>query len=355
MIVVLKPGAPQGVVDVLVGELQGWSLQTQTIVGRENVVIGLIGDTSSLSEDRVQELSPYIDRVLRVKKRFKRASCGFHPERTVVRVPTANGPVAIGGDGPIAVMAGPCSVESEAMILETARRVKAAGAQILRGGAYKPRTSPYDFQGYGEPALELLAAARAATGLAIVTEVMDSTDLEAIAEVADIVQIGARNMQNYALLKKVGQQPKPVLLKRAFSATIDEWLLAAEYILAAGNPNVILCERGIRTFDRTYTRNTLDLVAVPVLRSLTHLPVIVDPSHGTGLSQFVDTCSKAAVAIGTDGLMIEVHPDPSRALSDGPQCLTPDEFEAVMANLAPIARSVGRPLASQLAGGPLPH
>ncbi|BAC89682.1 3-deoxy-7-phosphoheptulonate synthase [Gloeobacter violaceus] len=344
MIVVLKPGAPQGVVDALVDQLRGWNLETQTIVGRENVVIGLIGDTSSLCDDRVQELSPFIDRVLRVKKRFKRASREFHPERTVVSVPTAGGTVEIGGEGPLVCMAGPCSVESEAMILETAHRVKAAGARILRGGAYKPRTSPYDFQGHGESALELLAAARTATGLAIVTEVMDTSDLEAIAEVADIVQVGARNMQNYSLLKKVGQQPKPVLLKRAFSATIDEWLLAAEYILAAGNPNVILCERGIRTFDRQYTRNTLDLAAVPVLRSITHLPVIVDPSHGTGLSQFVESCSKAAVAIGADGLMIEVHPDPARALSDGPQCLTPDEFDAAMANLAPIALAVGRPL-----------
>ncbi len=329
-------------VEALVEQFQSWQLETQTIVGRENIVIGLIGDTSNLADDRVQEQSPFIDRVLRVKKRFKRASREFHPEATIVQIPTAGGTIAIGGDSPLVVMAGPCSVEGEAMIVETARRVKAAGARILRGGAYKPRTSPYDFQGHGESALDLLAAAREATGLAIVTEVMDTADLDAIAAVADIVQVGARNMQNYALLKKVGSQPRPVLLKRAYSATIDEWLLAAEYILAAGNPNVILCERGIRTFDHVYTRNTLDLAAVPVLRSLTHLPVIVDPSHGTGLSQFVEATSKAAIAIGADGLMIEVHPDPARALSDGPQCLTPDEFDATMTALAPIANAVGR-------------
>jgi 3-deoxy-7-phosphoheptulonate synthase len=343
MIVVMKPGTPQEILDTLVAQLHEWHLETQTIVGRENTVIGLIGDTSSLIDDRVSELSPFIDKVLRVKKRFKRASREFHPEPTVITIQTGNGSVQIGGDAPLVVMAGPCSVENEQMIIHTAQRVKAAGAQILRGGAYKPRTSPYDFQGHGESALELLAAARAATGLAIVTEVMDTSDLDAIAEVADIVQIGARNMQNYSLLKKVGQQPRPILLKRAFSATIDEWLLAAEYLLAAGNPNVILCERGIRTFDRQYTRNTLDLSAVPVLRTLTHLPVIVDPSHGTGLSQFVESMSKASVAIGADGLMIEVHPDPSRALSDGPQCLTPDQFDAVMESLAPIAEVIGRP------------
>lgn len=343
MIVVMKSGTPQGVIEAVVEQLHGWSLETQTIVGRENTVIGLVGDTSSLADDRVQELSPFIERVLRVKKRFKRASREFHPEMTVVSVPTASGPILIGGDAPPVLMAGPCSVENESMIIETARRIQAAGARVLRGGAYKPRTSPYDFQGHGESALGLLAAAREATGLAIVTEVMDTSDLEMVAEVADIVQIGARNMQNYALLKKAGQQPRPVLLKRAFSATIDEWLLAAEYILAAGNPNVILCERGIRTFDNQYTRNTLDLVAVAVLRSLTHLPVIVDPSHGTGLSQFVEAAAKAALAIGADGLMIEVHPEPGRALSDGPQCLTPDQFDAVVNNLAPIAEVVGRP------------
>jgi 3-deoxy-7-phosphoheptulonate synthase len=228
------------------------------------------------------------------------------------------------------------------MIIETARRVKAAGAKFLRGGAYKPRTSPYAFQGHGESALGLLAAAREATGLGIITEVMDSADLEKIAEVADIIQVGARNMQNFSLLKKVGAQSKPVLLKRGMSATIDEWLMAAEYILAAGNPNLILCERGIRTFDMHYVRNTLDLSVLPVLRSLTHLPIAIDPSHGTGRAEYVPDMAKAAIAAGTDSLMIEVHPNPAKALSDGPQSLTPDRFDALMGELSTLAKAVGR-------------
>jgi 3-deoxy-7-phosphoheptulonate synthase len=228
------------------------------------------------------------------------------------------------------------------MIIETARRVKAAGAKFLRGGAYKPRTSPYAFQGHGESALGLLAAAKAATGLGIITEVMDAADLEKICEVTDIVQIGARNMHNFSLLKKVGAQDKPILLKRGMSATIEEWLMAAEYILAAGNSNVILCERGIRTFDNQYARNTLDLSAIPVLRSLTHLPIMIDPSHGTGKSEYVPAMAMAAIAGGTDSLMIEVHPNPSKALSDGPQSLTPDRFDRLMQELAVIGKAVGR-------------
>jgi 3-deoxy-7-phosphoheptulonate synthase len=233
-------------------------------------------------------------------------------------------------------------VENEAMIVETARRVKAAGAQFLRGGAYKPRTSPYAFQGHGESALDLLAAAREASGLGIITEVMDAADLEKIAEVADIIQVGARNMQNFALLKKVGAQEKPVFLKRGMSATIEEWLMAAEYILAAGNPNVILCERGIRTFDREFTRNTLDLSVLPVLHSLTHLPVAIDPSHGTGKSEYVPAMAMAAIAAGTDSLMIEVHPNPAKALSDGPQSLTPEAFDRLMQELAIVGRAMNR-------------
>jgi 3-deoxy-7-phosphoheptulonate synthase len=228
------------------------------------------------------------------------------------------------------------------MIVETARRVKAAGAQFLRGGAYKPRTSPYAFQGHGESALGLLAAAREATGLGIITEVMDTADVEKIAEVADVVQVGARNMQNFALLKKVGAQEKPVLLKRGMSATIDEWLMAAEYILAAGNPNVILCERGIRTFDQKYARNTLDLAVLPVLRSLTHLPIMIDPSHGTGRYEYVPAMSLAAIAAGADSLMIEVHPNPAKALSDGPQSLTPERFDQLMQEMAVVGKAVGR-------------
>jgi 3-deoxy-7-phosphoheptulonate synthase len=233
-------------------------------------------------------------------------------------------------------------VENEEMIVETAKRVQAAGAKFLRGGAYKPRTSPYAFQGHGESALELLAAARDATGLGIITEVMDTADLAKVAEVADVVQIGARNMQNFSLLKKVGAQSKPVLLKRGMSATITEWLMAAEYILAAGNSNVILCERGIRTFDRQYARNTLDLSVIPVLRSLTHLPIMIDPSHGTGKAEYVPSMAMAAIAAGTDSLMIEVHPNPSKALSDGPQSLTPERFDRLMQELSVIGKTMGR-------------
>jgi 3-deoxy-7-phosphoheptulonate synthase len=228
------------------------------------------------------------------------------------------------------------------MIVETARRVKAAGAQFLRGGAYKPRTSPYAFQGHGESALGLLAKAREATGLGIITELMDAADLEVVGEVADMIQIGARNMHNFSLLKKVGAQDKPVLLKRGMSATIEEWLMAAEYILAAGNPNVIFCERGIRTFDNQYARNTLDLSVIPVLRSLTHLPIMIDPSHGTGRSEYVPSMAMAAIAAGTDSLMIEVHPNPKKALSDGPQSLTPERFDRLMQELSVIGKATGR-------------
>jgi 3-deoxy-7-phosphoheptulonate synthase len=228
------------------------------------------------------------------------------------------------------------------MIIETAKAVKAAGASFLRGGAYKPRTSPYAFQGHGESALNLLAAAREASGLGIITEVMDTADLDKIVEVADIIQVGARNMQNFSLLKKVGAQNKPVFLKRGMSATIDEWLMAAEYILAAGNPNVILCERGIRTFDMAYARNTLDLSVIPVLRSLTHLPIAIDPSHGTGRAEYVPSMAKAAIAAGTDSLMIEVHPNPAKALSDGPQSLTPSRFNDLVAELAVVGKALGR-------------
>jgi 3-deoxy-7-phosphoheptulonate synthase len=250
--------------------------------------------------------------------------------------------VYFGEHHPLVIVAGPCSVENEEMIVETALRVKAAGAHFLRGGAYKPRTSPYAFQGHGESALSLLAAARDASGLGIITEVMDTPDIEKIAEVADVLQIGARNMQNFSLLKQVGKQNKPVLLKRGMSATIEDWLMAAEYILASGNPNVILCERGIRTFDRQFTRNHLDLAAIPVLRKLTHLPIMVDPSHGTGWSDYVPAMSVAAIAAGTDSLMIEVHPTPKKALSDGPQSLTPDQFDRLMQEIHVMAKVMGR-------------
>lgn len=343
MIIVMQSGAPAAEIDRLDAELQSWGLKPEKIVGRYKVVIGVVGETAELDPLQLQELSPWIEQVLRVEAPFKRASRQFrHGESSEVSVTTPDGKVIFGEHQPIITTAGPCSVENEEMIVETAKRVKAAGAKFLRGGAYKPRTSPYAFQGHGESALDLLAKARDVSGLGIITEVMDAADLDRIAAVADIVQVGARNMQNFALLKKVGAQNKPVLLKRGMSATIEEWLMAAEYILAAGNPNVILCERGIRTFDSRYTRNTLDLSAIPVLRSLTHLPIMVDPSHGTGWSSYVPSMAKAAIAAGADALMIEVHPNPKKALSDGPQSLTPDAFDSLMNELAVVGNAMGR-------------
>jgi 3-deoxy-7-phosphoheptulonate synthase len=343
MIVVMKVGSPDVEIERISQEFGNWGLSPEKIVGKHKVVIGLVGDTASLDPLQIQEVSPWIEQVLRVEKPFKRASLEFrHGEPSEVIVPTGNGDVAIGRNHSLVIMAGPCSVENEEMIVETARRVKAAGAQFLRGGAFKPRTSPYAFQGGGESALALLAAAKEATGLGVVTELMDAADLKAISEVADIIQIGARNMHNFSLLKKVGAQDKPILLKRGMSATIEEWLMAAEYILAAGNPNVILCERGIRTFDNQYARNTLDLSVLPVLRSLTHLPITIDPSHGTGRAEYVPDMAKAAIAAGTDSLMIEVHPNPAKALSDGPQSLTPERFDRLIGELSVIGKAVGR-------------
>jgi 3-deoxy-7-phosphoheptulonate synthase len=343
MIVVMKVGSPEAEITRINQEFEEWGLTPETIVGKHKVVIGLVGETADLDPLQIQEISPWIENVLRVEQPFKRASLEFrNGEPSEVMVPTPNGPVTFGRNRPVVIVAGPCSVENEEMIVTTAKRVKAAGAHFLWGGAYKPRTSPYDFQGHGESALGLLAAAREVSGLGIITEVMDTADLEKVAEVADILQIGARNMHNFSLLKKVGAQDKPVLLKRGMSATIDEWLMAAEYILAAGNPNVILCERGIRTFDRKYARNTLDLAVLPVLHSLTHLPIMIDPSHGTGKSDYVPSMAMAAIAGGTDSLMIEVHPNPAKALSDGPQSLTPERFDRLMQELAVIGKAVGR-------------
>jgi len=343
MIVVMKVGSPEAEVNRVGEELSGWGLTPEKIVGKHKVVLGLVGDTVDLDPLQIQEISPWIEQVLRVEQPFKRASREFrHGEASDVVVSTPDGLVHFGEQQPLVIVAGPCSVENERMIVETARRVKTAGAKFLRGGAYKPRTSPYAFQGHGESALSLLAAAREATGLGIITEVMDTVDVEKIAEVADVVQVGARNMHNFSLLKKVGAQEKPVLLKRGMSATIEEWLMAAEYILAAGNPNVILCERGIRTFDRQYARNTLDLSVLPVLRKLTHLPIMIDPSHGTGRAEYVPAMALAAIAGGADSLMIEVHPNPAKALSDGPQSLTPERFERLVQEMAVIGKAVGR-------------
>ncbi|WP_414624564.1 3-deoxy-7-phosphoheptulonate synthase [Calothrix sp. CCY 0018] len=343
MIIVMKVGSPEAEIKRISEEMISRGLTPEKIVGQHKVVIGLVGETASLDPLQIQDESPWIEQVLRVEKPYKRASRQFrHGESSGIVVNTPDGEVTFGENYPLVVIAGPCSVENEEMIIETAKRVKAAGAKFLRGGAYKPRTSPYAFQGHGESALELLAKAREVSGLGIITEVMDAADLDKIAEVADVVQVGARNMQNFSLLKKVGAQPKPVLLKRGMAATIEEWLMAAEYVLASGNPNVILCERGIRSFDRQYTRNTLDLSVVPVLRKLTHLPIAIDPSHGTGLSELVPSMAMAAIAAGCDSLMIEVHPNPAKALSDGPQSLSPERFDKLMQELSVIGKAVGR-------------
>ncbi|NJM72034.1 MAG: 3-deoxy-7-phosphoheptulonate synthase [Scytonema sp. RU_4_4] len=343
MIVVIKSQTPASEVERIIQELSHYPVTTEKVVGKDKVVIGLVGDTTAIHPEHVQQISRFIEQVIRVKQPFKRVSLEYrYGEPSEVIVPTPNGLVTFGQNHPLVVVAGPCSVENEEMIVETAQVVKATGAQFLRGGAYKPRTSPYAFQGHGESALSLLAKAREVTGLGIITEVMDTADLDKVAEVADVVQIGARNMQNFSLLKKAGATGKPILLKRGLSATIEEWLMAAEYILATGNPNVILCERGIRTFDKQYTRNTLDLSVVPVLRGLTHLPIMIDPSHATGYSKYVPTMAKASVAAGTDSLMIEVHPNPSKALSDGPQSLTPEQFVELMQEIAPLAQFFGR-------------
>ncbi len=344
MIVVIKNGTPVDEITRISKELhENWGVTVEKSVGKHKVVLGLVGDTATLDRMQIQNSSPWIEQVLRIEKPFKRVSRDFrNGEASEVVVSTPNGAVSFGEHHPIVLTAGPCSVENEEMIVETAKRVKAAGVHFLRGGAYKPRSSPYAFQGYGESALDLLAAAREATGLGIITELMDAADLPVLARTADVIQIGARNMQNFSLLKKVGAQDKPVLLKRGMAATIDEWLMAAEYILAAGNPNVILCERGIRTFDAKYARNTLDLSVIPVLRTLTHLPIMIDPSHGTGKSEYVPPMALAAIAAGTDALMIEVHPNPAKALSDGPQSLTPDKFDRLVQEMSVMGKVVGR-------------
>ena len=301
--------------------------QAHVIQGAERTVIGAIGSNGRRSEIEALRAAPGVEEVIEIAHPFKLVSRQLRQQRTVVDV---HG-VKIGG-GDLVVMAGPCSVESGEQLMETALAVKAAGANMLRGGAYKPRTSPYDFQGLGVEALRLLRDAREATGLAVVTEVMSETDVEIVAEYADMLQVGARNMQNFSLLRKLAVVPRPILLKRGPSATIKEWLLAAEYLLAGGNANVVLCERGIKTFE-TATRNTLDLAAVALAKELSHLPVVADPSHGTGLRSLVGPMSKAAVAAGADGLILEVHPCPERALSDGAQSLDLPGFAALMKEL----------------------
>jgi 3-deoxy-7-phosphoheptulonate synthase len=334
MIIVMKTGASVKEVSAVLKQIEAHGFKPHMSKGEETTVIGVIGDERKLDGANFATL-PGVERVIPILKPYKLASRDFKKKDTVVRV----GDLPVGG-GTFTVMAGPCAVESLEQTLECARRVKKAGANVLRGGAYKPRTSPYSFQGLGPKGLEILAEARKETGLPVITEVMAVEDVGLVAEFADILQIGARNMQNFNLLDAVGKQEKPVLLKRGLSSTIEEWLLCAEYVLSRGNPNVILCERGIRTFEKA-TRNTLDIGAVPVIKKLSHLPIILDPSHATGIREFVPPLAKAAVAVGADGVILEVHPHPEKALCDGPQSLTPEMFETLVHELRPIAKSVG--------------
>jgi 3-deoxy-7-phosphoheptulonate synthase len=337
MIVVMNAGATPDEIGAVVREIEKLGFKSHPITGVERTVIGCIGDERGKVALQALESFPGVESVMPILKPFKLASREIHRESSAI--PIVPG-LEIGGPR-LTVMAGPCSVESESQIVETARAVQTAGGHMLRGGAYKPRTSPYAFQGMAEEGLDLLAKAREATGLPVVTEVLDPHDVEVVEEHADMLQVGARNVQNFSLLKRLGKSKKPVLLKRGMMTTIQEFLMAAEYILSEGNPNVVLCERGIRTFE-TATRNTLDLNAVPVLKEWTHLPVIVDPSHGTGHWQYVQPMAFASIAAGADGLMIEVHPDPVHALSDGGQSLKPKRFAELMAGVKRFAEAAGR-------------
>ena len=335
MIVILKPNTPKSEIDALIDKITGFGVQVSPVIGTELSILGLVGDTSKIDPTQI-EANRNVDKVLHVAEPFKKANKMFHPMPTVVDV----GGVKVGGKQ-LTIIAGPCSVETEAQIVGVAKDVKAAGANMLRGGAFKPRTSPYAFQGLKYEGLELLKEAREATGLPIVTEIMSPYDIDRFVQDVDVIQVGARNMQNFDLLRLLGQTRKPILLKRGLSATIEEWLMAAEYIMAGGNGQVILCERGIRTFE-TYTRNTLDLSAIVAVKNLSHLPIIVDPSHATGKWWMVEPLARAAVAVGADGLIIEVHNDPAHALCDGNQSIKPAVFADVMKQIKGIADVVGR-------------
>jgi 3-deoxy-7-phosphoheptulonate synthase len=349
MLVVMKHGASREEIDRVADTIREMGYDAEPIPGRQRTAVGLVGNDGRVDDGRLLTL-PGVLRVIHVSQPYKQVSREWKPDDTTFEL--ANG-VRIGGRD-IVLIAGPCSVESEEQILRTARRVRAAGATILRGGAFKPRTSPYSFQGLGREGLKLLALARQETGLAVVTEALDAEGVELVAEYGDIIQIGARNMQNYALLREAGRAGKPVLLKRGMSATIKELLLAAEYILLEGESRVILCERGVRSFDH-HARNLLDLTAIPSVKELSHLPIIADPAHGTGHRDKVPPMARAAVAAGADGIMVEVHPDPASALSDGAQSLTPDQYDDLVVEVTAIAHALGRgivrPAESAVAGG----
>jgi len=338
----MKVGSSDKDIDAVVKRIESAGLKTHMSQGVERTIIGVVGQIFPELQDMLEMLHG-VDEVIRVSKPYKLSSREFHPLDTIVKV----GDVTIGGKE-IVVMAGPCAVENEQQLFETANAVKAAGANILRGGAFKPSTSPYQFRGLGEPGLELLARVKKYVGLPVITEVMSTGDVELVTGYADILQIGARNMQNFNLLEEVAKTGKPVMLKRGLSATVQEWLLAAEYILAQGNGQLLLCERGIRTFE-TYTRNTMDVSVIPVIEKVSHLPIIADPSHGTGKWYLVIPMALAAVAAGADGIMVEVHPHPDLALKDGAQSLTFGNFELLMSQLKEVAKAIGRHIAGSSA------
>ncbi len=335
MIVVMKPGATSENLSAVVKKIESAGLRTHLSKGEEVTIVGVIGDKKIIANLELQMMAG-VDKTVRITEKYKLVSRDFHPEDTII---DANG-IKIGGQE-IVVMAGPCAVENLEQLREAARAVKACGAKFLRGGAFKPRTSPYDFQGLGEDGLKLLRQVADEFGLRVVTEIVDKDDIELFCNYADILQVGARNMQNFQMLKALGKCSKPIMLKRGLSATISEWLNAAEYIMSGGNEQVIFCERGIRTYE-TFTRNTLDLSAVAAVKELSHLPIIVDPSHGTGRWKMVAPMARAAIAAGADGLIIEVHPHPEKALSDGDQSLTPEAFKELMSSLDGIAKVMGR-------------
>ena len=331
MVVIMNSDATQADIEGVIRAIEEKGLEAKVMEGARQKIVGVIGDKTKLASTPLDAMHG-VETTVAISKSYKRASREFHPAPTVIDIRG----VRI-GDGTPVVMAGPCAVESRAQLIETAEIIKAGGAQFIRGGAYKPRTSPYAFQGLEEEGLKYLAEAREKTGLAVVTEVTVVEAVDTVAAYADLLQIGARNMQNFGLLRAVGRSGKPVMLKRGLAATIDEWLNAAEYIMNEGNPNVILCERGIRTYE-TYTRNTFDISAIPAIKHLSHLPIIADPSHGTGKWRMIKPVSLASIAAGADGLIIEVHPNPARALSDGPQSLTPENYRDLMASVQKLSR-----------------